>query len=213
MAEEETVAHANGVVHVSFPIIVLSALPLLCLAFVGRDLGLRNELVVGIARSFVQLMIMGLILRSIFTIGMNSPSVVVFCKFRSARLVYLIAIVENFHPHFCASINLFVYLATRRSFYDTHVSERVHEKDKIYIPVPCIGDVPCHLFANNCRRFICISGCHTPRTSMESTVRDPYMWHDLGELHQWRFFDCQRPHHANDGGRKERDRAFLSLWC
>ncbi|KAL3811369.1 hypothetical protein ACHAXA_011333 [Cyclostephanos tholiformis] len=69
-------AHESGVVHVSNPILVISALPLLCLAFMGRDLGMRNELIVAITRSFVQLMILGLILHPIFTIGMDMPLVV-----------------------------------------------------------------------------------------------------------------------------------------
>jgi hypothetical protein len=73
-------AHESGVVHVSNPILVISALPLLCLAFMGRDLGMRNELIVAITRSFVQLMILGLILHPIFTIGMDMPLVVGICK-------------------------------------------------------------------------------------------------------------------------------------
>ena len=80
MTQEEAATHAYGVVHVSNPILVLSALPLLCLAFIGHDLGLRNELIIAIVRSFVQLMILGLILHPIFIMGMGMPWVVGICK-------------------------------------------------------------------------------------------------------------------------------------
>jgi hypothetical protein len=80
MAQEETVARANGVVHVSYPTLVLSALPLLCLAFMGRDLGMRNEVILGMVRSFFQLMILGLILHPVFSIGLDFPLVVGICK-------------------------------------------------------------------------------------------------------------------------------------
>jgi hypothetical protein len=80
MTHEDSATHANGVVHVSIPILVLSALPLLCLAFIGHDLGMKNELIVGIIRSFVQLMILGLILHPIFIIGMGMPWLVGICE-------------------------------------------------------------------------------------------------------------------------------------
>lgn len=79
---------ASGVVHVSYPILALSALPLLCLAFMGRDLGLRNELIVGVVRSFIQLMILGLILHPIFTIGMNLPLIVGTCKLQRSSYLF-----------------------------------------------------------------------------------------------------------------------------
>jgi len=72
---DQTPTDENGVVHVSTPLILLSALPLLCIAFIGHkfDFGLENTLVVGISRSFVQLMILGLILHPIFLMGMDWP--------------------------------------------------------------------------------------------------------------------------------------------
>lgn len=68
----------SGVVHVSTPILILSGVPLLCIAFLGRrfDLGLENALIVGILRSFVQLMTLGLILHPIFVMGMDWPYLV-----------------------------------------------------------------------------------------------------------------------------------------
>jgi ABC-type iron transport system FetAB permease component len=96
MAQEETVAHASGVVHVSNPILVISALPLLCLALMGRDLGMRNELIVAIIRSFVQLMVLGLILHPIFTIGMDLPLVVGICKLqRYSYHLFFVVVVEH----------------------------------------------------------------------------------------------------------------------
>ncbi|KAL7550945.1 hypothetical protein ACHAWF_014154 [Thalassiosira exigua] len=66
---------ANGVVHVPTPVVLLSALPLFCIDFLGRrfELGLENNLLVGIGRSFVQLMILGWILHPIFEMGMGWP--------------------------------------------------------------------------------------------------------------------------------------------
>ncbi|KAL7543499.1 hypothetical protein ACHAXR_013174 [Thalassiosira sp. AJA248-18] len=65
----------NGVVHVSTPTLLLAAVPLLCIAYIGHrfDLGLENTLIVGIIRSFVQLMTLGLILQPIFLMGMDWP--------------------------------------------------------------------------------------------------------------------------------------------
>ena len=72
----------SGVVHVSTPILILSGVPLLCIAFLGRrfDLGLENALIVGILRSFVQLMTLGLILHPIFVMGMDWPYLVFLCE-------------------------------------------------------------------------------------------------------------------------------------
>jgi hypothetical protein len=96
MAQEETVAHASGVVHVSNPILIISALPLICLALMGRDLGIRNALIVAIIRSFVQLMVLGLILHPIFTIGMDMPLVVGICKLqRCSSHQPFVVIVEH----------------------------------------------------------------------------------------------------------------------
>ena len=76
---------ANGVVHVSTPILVLSAFPLVCIAFLGHrfELGLENALAVGIIRSFIQLMILGLILHPIFVMGMDWPWLVCLCELSS----------------------------------------------------------------------------------------------------------------------------------
>lgn len=69
---------ANGVVHVSTPVLLLSAAPLLFIAAASHrfDLGITNALIVGIIRSFVQLMILGMILHPIFVLGMEWPWVV-----------------------------------------------------------------------------------------------------------------------------------------
>mmetsp|Transcript_3701 Transcript_3701/g.7307 ORF Transcript_3701/g.7307 Transcript_3701/m.7307 type:complete len:658 (-) Transcript_3701:1873-3846(-) len=69
-----------SLVHVSTPLIVASATPLLLMAFFGQNFGsgLKNTLLVAIARSFTQLMILGLILHPIFVIGMVE-SWIVFC--------------------------------------------------------------------------------------------------------------------------------------
>jgi len=69
-----------SLVHVSTPLIVASATPLLLMAFFGQNFGsgLKNTLLVAIARSFTQLMILGLILHPIFVIGMDE-SWIVFC--------------------------------------------------------------------------------------------------------------------------------------
>ena len=84
-------ANNNGVVHVSPPVLLLSAVPLLCIAFVGHkfDLGLENTLIVGIVRSFVQLMILGLILHPIFVMGMDWPWLVFLCELFPLSLTYL----------------------------------------------------------------------------------------------------------------------------
>ena len=71
-----------GVVHVSTPSLVLSAVPLLLIAFMSHrfDLGLSNQLIIGIIRSFMQLMILGLILHPIFVLGMDWPWLVGLCE-------------------------------------------------------------------------------------------------------------------------------------
>ena len=68
----------DGVVHVTTPTLLLSAFPLLCIAFIANkfELGLENTLIVGIARSFIQLSILGLILHPIFLLGIDWPWVV-----------------------------------------------------------------------------------------------------------------------------------------
>ena len=69
---------AAGVVHVAMPTLLLSAFPLLCIALIANkfELGLENTLIVGIARSFIQLSILGLILHPIFLLGMDMPWIV-----------------------------------------------------------------------------------------------------------------------------------------
>ena len=73
---------ASQVVHVTTAHLVATALPLLFVAAVGHhfDLGIENGLMVGIARSFVQLMILGMILQPIFVLGMDMSWVVGLCE-------------------------------------------------------------------------------------------------------------------------------------
>ena len=72
----------SQVVHVTTAHLVATALPLLFIAAVGHhfDLGIENGLTVGIARSFVQLMILGMILQPIFVLGMDMSWVVGLCE-------------------------------------------------------------------------------------------------------------------------------------
>ena len=72
----------SQVVHVTTAHLVATALPLLFVAAVGHhfDLGIENGLMVGIARSFVQLMILGMILQPIFVLGMDMSWVVGLCE-------------------------------------------------------------------------------------------------------------------------------------
>ena len=69
-------------VHVSIPILILSAIPLLCIAGISRifDPVLANDVIVGMARSFIQLMVLGWILHPIFVMGMDWPWLVGLCK-------------------------------------------------------------------------------------------------------------------------------------
>ncbi|KAL7539312.1 hypothetical protein ACHAWF_006375 [Thalassiosira exigua] len=71
-------AQPSGGDDVGIPTLILSALPLLCIAFIGHwfDLGLENTLVVGISRSFVQLMILGWLLQPMFVVGTDRPGLV-----------------------------------------------------------------------------------------------------------------------------------------
>ena len=82
--DDAATAHANGpaVVHVSTPIVILSALPLFLISGIVHklDLGIQNELFIAIIRSFVQLMILGLILHPIFVMGMDVPWLVGICE-------------------------------------------------------------------------------------------------------------------------------------
>ncbi len=72
----------SQVVHVTTSHLIATAFPLLAVAAVGHhfDLGIENGLTVGIARSFVQLMILGMILQPIFVLGMDTSWVVFLCK-------------------------------------------------------------------------------------------------------------------------------------
>ena len=69
-------------VHVSIPILILSAIPLLCIAGISRifDPVLANDVIVGMARSFIQLIVLGWILHPIFVMGMDWPWLVGLCK-------------------------------------------------------------------------------------------------------------------------------------
>jgi ABC-type iron transport system FetAB permease component len=60
-----------GLIHVSTELLLISAIPLLGLAFVSRsmDLQLESPIVVGVLRTFIQLFILGAVLRPIFVSG------------------------------------------------------------------------------------------------------------------------------------------------
>jgi len=66
---------SNTVQHVSTPTLLLSALPLICVAYTVHrlKLGVENTLLIGIVRSFIQLSILGFILQPIFTLGLDKP--------------------------------------------------------------------------------------------------------------------------------------------
>mmetsp|Transcript_12461 Transcript_12461/g.18589 ORF Transcript_12461/g.18589 Transcript_12461/m.18589 type:complete len:660 (+) Transcript_12461:171-2150(+) len=68
----------SEVVHVTTAHLIATALPLVLIAAVGHhfDLGIENGLTVGIVRSFLQLMILGMILQPIFVLGMDMSWVV-----------------------------------------------------------------------------------------------------------------------------------------
>ncbi|KAK1739070.1 protein aluminum SENSITIVE 3-related protein [Skeletonema marinoi] len=68
----------SEVVHVTTAHLIATALPLVLIAAVGYrfDLGIENGLTVGIVRSFLQLMILGMILQPIFVLGMDMSWVV-----------------------------------------------------------------------------------------------------------------------------------------
>ena len=86
LSDEFTAARSHndnsGLVHVSTPLILLTALPLFLMAVVGHrfDLGLENSMVISVSRSFVQLMILGMILHPIFVLGMDMPWLVGLCE-------------------------------------------------------------------------------------------------------------------------------------
>ena len=70
----------GGVVHVSTPILLLSALPLLLIAYFGNDLGIRNNVLIATVRCFTQLLFLGMILHPIFVMGIHMPWLVGLCK-------------------------------------------------------------------------------------------------------------------------------------
>ena len=77
-------AAGAGIVHVTTTHLIATALPLLLIAAAGRhfDLGIENNgLMVGIARSFVQLNVLGIILQPIFVLGMDMAWVVGLCEY------------------------------------------------------------------------------------------------------------------------------------
>jgi len=67
--------HANGVVPVSVPLLLVAATPLLCFAFAAHrlELGIESHLLVGLARCFAQLMVLGSVLTPIFLKGLDWP--------------------------------------------------------------------------------------------------------------------------------------------
>ena len=80
---DESATTSTGAVHVSTSTLLLSAFPLLCIAYILRrfNLGVENRLLVGIVRAFVQLSILGLILHPIFLMGMDKPWLVGLCEY------------------------------------------------------------------------------------------------------------------------------------
>ena len=87
LASDQTSRYAGiggggGIVHVTTTHLLATSLPLLLIAAVGRhfDLGVENGLMIGVARSFVQLMILGMILQPIFVLGMDMSWVVGLCE-------------------------------------------------------------------------------------------------------------------------------------
>lgn len=62
------------------PILLLSALPLLLIAYFGDNLGIRNNVLIATARCFTQLLFLGMILHPIFVMGMDMPWLVGLCK-------------------------------------------------------------------------------------------------------------------------------------
>eukprot|EP00984_Skeletonema_dohrnii_P029088 scaffold19434_cov121-Skeletonema_dohrnii-CCMP3373.AAC.4 len=73
---------SSEVVHVTTAHLIATAVPLVLIAAVGHhfDLGIENGLTVGIVRSFLQLMILGMILQPIFVLGMDMSWVVGLCE-------------------------------------------------------------------------------------------------------------------------------------
>ena len=63
----------NGLVHVSTPLLALSAVPLIALAGVSyrMELGLASSILIGAVRAMVQLSILGFILHPIFRLGLE----------------------------------------------------------------------------------------------------------------------------------------------
>ena len=72
----------NGLIHVSTPLLFVTAIPLLVIAFIGHqiDPSLSDSLGIGVIRSFIQLMTLGVILNPIFKWGMAKPWIVSLCK-------------------------------------------------------------------------------------------------------------------------------------
>lgn len=169
---------ANGVVHVSTPVLLLSAAPLLFIAAASHrfDLGLTNALIIGIIRSFVQLMILGMILHPIFVLGVDWPWVVGLCE-------YFVLISMNYPISELARLIASHHL--RRAFYDTHRNKRVRIQHKIYLPISFLNDIPRTSSIDNARRFIFLSVHRQARTSMESSICHPHVWNVNGELYQW----------------------------
>ena len=87
----------SQVVHVTTAHLIATALPLLLVAAVGHhfDLGIENGLTVGIARSFVQLMVLGMILQPIFVLGTDMSWVVFLCKFN----IFVVCCTSTLYSH------------------------------------------------------------------------------------------------------------------
>ena len=107
---KEEVGAQKGLVHVSTPLLLASAIPLAIMAVIGHqiDPNLADSLGVGIVRSFVQLMMLGVILNPIFKWGMTKPWLVGLCKFVDlpcySRCTFLLLRDEMIHLYLFANV-------------------------------------------------------------------------------------------------------------
>lgn len=185
MDEPHHDAAGDGVVHVATPTLLLSAFPLLCIAFIANkfELGLENTLIVGIARSFIQLSILGLILHPIFLLGMDMPWIVgLYVLFmiliatvsRASFLLMFLAHLDDINLH-----SYFPY------------TEGIHVETKIYISISSFDDFLGTPFVDNCRGYLCIHVYNPTESNLESVLCNPNLWNAYGELYQWGVTDCQ----------------------
>ena len=201
----------------STPILLLSALPLLCFAYISQrfDLGLQNALVVGTIRSFVQLMILGWILHPIFVMGLDWPWLVGLCEIclsihtvdiLMCTFYFSLLIFIHFHNHICLNYTYEkLLLVLRCTLHDYHCNQRVHVSSKIYIPASNTNDLPLHPDIHHSSGSVCLPIHNTSRSTLGSAICHTNMWDVNGKLHQWRVVDGEQPHHTNYGGWEKRD--------